>query len=148
MGSHDVRTHKHLEYLPFFPNASAPVLMSEPIASAKLSTNQRKYFLHEQLKQIKRELGIEKVLNIICTCTHPCFLAVMVCVRLPQDDKEALIAKFQERLSARDVPDAIQKVIDEETAKLNTLETASSEFNVTRYCRYYEMLQLRARQLS
>lgn len=115
---------------------------------AKISTNQRKYFLHEQLKQIKRELGIEKVLNIICTCTHPCFLAVMVCVRLPQDDKEALIAKFQERLSARDVPDAIQKVIDEETAKLNTLETASSEFNVTRYCRYYEMLQLRARQLS
>ena len=32
---------------------------------------------------------------------------------LPQDDKEALVTKFQERLSARDVPDAIQKVIDE-----------------------------------
>lgn len=30
---------------------------------AKISTNQRKYFLHEQLKQIKRELGIEKVLK-------------------------------------------------------------------------------------
>jgi ATP-dependent Lon protease len=27
----------------------------------KISANQRKYFLNEQLKQIKRELGIEKV---------------------------------------------------------------------------------------
>ena len=29
----------------------------------KISANQRKYFLNEQLKQIKRELGIEKVLR-------------------------------------------------------------------------------------
>lgn len=43
------------------------------------------------------------------------------------------MTKFRERLSARDVPEAVQKVIDEELAKLNTLETASSEFNVTRY---------------
>jgi ATP-dependent Lon protease len=61
---------------------------------------------------------------------------------LPQDDKEALVTKFQERLSARTVPEAIQKVIDEEIAKLNTLETASSEFNVTRYCIYLEVLRL------
>ena len=75
----------------------------------KISVNQRKYFLNEQLKQIKRELGIEK------------------------DDKEALITKFTERLVERpSVPEHVQKVIDEELVKLNTLETASSEFNVTR----------------
>jgi Lon-like ATP-dependent protease len=53
-----------------------------------------------------------------------------------QDDKEALIAKFMERLAARTVPEPVQKVIDEEIAKLNTLETASSEFNVTRYVQW------------
>ena len=75
----------------------------------KISVNQRKYFLNEQLKQIKRELGIEK------------------------DDKEALITKFTERLAERpSVPEHVQKVIDEELAKLSTLESASSEYNVTR----------------
>lgn len=43
----------------------------------KISGNQRKYFLMEQLKQIKKELGLEK------------------------DDKEALMAKYQERLEVR-----------------------------------------------
>ena len=74
----------------------------------KMSSNQRKYFLNEQLKQIKRELGIEK------------------------DDKEALITKFKERLAERNPPEEVQKVIDDEIAKLSSLESASSEFNVTR----------------
>ena len=45
-----------------------------------ISQNQRKYFLGEQLKLIKRELGIEK------------------------DDKAALIAKYVERLEGKTVP--------------------------------------------
>lgn len=40
----------------------------------KISKNQRRYFLNEQLKQIKKELGIET------------------------DDKDALMKKFRERL--------------------------------------------------
>ena len=50
----------------------------------KISANQRKYFLGEQLKHIKRELGIEK------------------------DDKSALSEKFTERLEDKDVPEAVQ----------------------------------------
>merc|ERR1719321_914671 len=46
----------------------------------KMSANQRKYMLMEQLKHIKKELGLEK------------------------DDKETLAAKFQERIAKLDVP--------------------------------------------
>lgn len=76
----------------------------------KISKDQRRYFLQEQLRSIKKELGLEK------------------------DDKSALIQKFQERLQQYGVgiPEEAQRVIDEELAKLGSLEPASSEFNVTR----------------
>ncbi|XP_028176558.1 lon protease homolog, mitochondrial isoform X3 [Ostrinia furnacalis] len=74
----------------------------------KVKQQHRKYILHEQLKVIKKELGLEK------------------------DDKDAIGEKFRERLADKTVPAAVQTVIDEELNKLNFLESHSSEFNVTR----------------
>ena len=64
--------------------------------------------LMEQLKLIKKELGLER------------------------DDKEALTAKFSERIADVSMPEEAAKVIDEELLKLQSLEPTSSEFNVTR----------------
>ncbi|XP_017860725.1 PREDICTED: lon protease homolog, mitochondrial [Drosophila arizonae] len=64
--------------------------------------------LDEQLKVIKKELGIEK------------------------DDKDAIGEKYREKLKDKTVPESIKTVIDEELTKLNFLESHSSEFNVTR----------------
>ena len=75
----------------------------------KMSEAQRRYFLTEQLKSIKKELGMEK------------------------DDKEALIAKYRKQLlEYREVPDEVMIAIDQELEKLSTLEMNSSEYNVTR----------------
>jgi Lon-like ATP-dependent protease len=75
----------------------------------KMTDAQRKYFLNEQLKSIKKELGME------------------------QDDKEALLEKYRKQLAeCSDIPDEIQETIDSEMEKLSTLEKNSSEFNVTR----------------
>jgi Lon-like ATP-dependent protease len=68
----------------------------------------RKAMLHEQLKVIKKELGITK------------------------DDKDAVAEKFQARLKGLTVPVEVSAVIDEEMNKLNFLDPNSSEFNVTR----------------
>jgi len=77
---------------------------------AGISKTQREFFLREQLKTIKRELGLEK------------------------DDKTCDVEKFQERLAKRKVPDDVKKVIDEELEKLQVLEVQSSEYAV---CRNY-----------
>ena len=75
----------------------------------KMSEAQRRYFLTEQLKSIKKELGMEK------------------------DDKEALIAKYRKQLAEyKDVPGEVMNVIEQELEKLSTLEMNSSEYNVTR----------------
>jgi Lon-like ATP-dependent protease len=75
----------------------------------KMTDAQRKYFLNEQLKSIKKELGME------------------------QDDKEALLEKYRKQLAeCSDIPAEIQETIDSEMEKLSTLEKNSSEFNVTR----------------
>ena len=76
----------------------------------KISADQRRYFLNEQLKSIKKELGMEK------------------------DDKSALLARFTERLAPNlgALSPEVKRVIDDEMAKLRSLEPASSEFNVTR----------------
>ena len=75
-----------------------------------INEKQRKYFLMEQLKSIKKELGMEK------------------------DDKSALTSKFEELLNSfrEDAPENIVKVIEEELQKLSDLQAASPEFNVTR----------------
>ena len=75
----------------------------------KMTEAQRKYFLMEQLKSIKKELGMER------------------------DDKEALIEKYRKQLSEYPaVPDEIMETINSELEKLSTLEKNSAEFNVTR----------------
>jgi len=76
----------------------------------KISADQRKYFLNEQLKSIKKELGLEK------------------------DDKSAMIEKFTKKFAPKRefAPEEVVKVVDEEIQKLSGLEPSSSEFNVTR----------------
>lgn len=70
----------------------------------KVKQQHRKYILQEQLKVIKKELGIEK------------------------DDKDAIGEKYREKLKDKTVPESIKTVIDEELTKLNFLESHSSEF--------------------
>ncbi|KAK7344274.1 hypothetical protein VNO77_13707 [Canavalia gladiata] len=87
--------------------------IQESIAKAieeKISGEQRRYLLNEQLKAIKKELGLET------------------------DDKTALTGKFRERIEPKreKCPPHVLQVIDEELAKLQLLEASSSEFSVTR----------------
>nr|CAH7743132.1 unnamed protein product [Callosobruchus chinensis] len=74
----------------------------------KVKQHHRKYILQEQLKVIKKELGLEK------------------------EDKDAIGEKFKERIKDKVLPQAVSSVIDEELNKLGFLESHSSEFNVTR----------------
>ncbi|KAK7484034.1 hypothetical protein BaRGS_00024769, partial [Batillaria attramentaria] len=74
----------------------------------KVKKQHREYILKEQLKIIKKELGLEK------------------------DDKEAIDEKFRSRLQDKTVPPHVMEVIEEEMSKLTYLENHSSEFNVTR----------------
>ena len=74
----------------------------------KVKATQRKYMLQEQLKIIKKELGMEK------------------------DDTETIIEKYTKRLEGLKVPEAAKSVIDEEINKLRFLDAHSSEFSVTR----------------
>ncbi len=75
-----------------------------------ISKSQREFFLREQLKAIKKELGMEK------------------------DDKSIDLQKFESRLKKRTVPEEVMKVIREEMDKLSSLETQSAEYGV---CRSY-----------
>ncbi|PYH91663.1 putative mitochondrial serine protease Pim1 [Aspergillus ellipticus CBS 707.79] len=75
---------------------------------AKIQKRQREYWLMEQMKGIKRELGIES------------------------DGKDKLVEKFKEKAQKLAMPEAVKKVFDEELNKLAHLEPAASEFNVTR----------------
>ncbi len=77
---------------------------------ATISKTQREFFLREQLKAIKKELGMEK------------------------DDKTMDAEKFEERLKLRKVPDDVMKVITDEMDKLSALEVQSAEYGV---CRNY-----------
>ena len=70
----------------------------------KVNKMQRKYLLQEQLKIIKKELGLEK------------------------DDKDTVIEKFRDRLKDKDIPKGVQDVIDEEMNKIQFLDNHSSEF--------------------
>mmetsp|Transcript_9186 Transcript_9186/g.27645 ORF Transcript_9186/g.27645 Transcript_9186/m.27645 type:complete len:878 (-) Transcript_9186:1288-3921(-) len=73
-----------------------------------ISKTQRRFFLMEQLKHVKKELGMEK------------------------DDKESLTSKFSSRMEKKKLPKEVEKVYREEHAKLSCLEPSSSEYTVTR----------------
>uniref|UniRef100_A0A183VAQ1 Lon N-terminal domain-containing protein n=1 Tax=Toxocara canis TaxID=6265 RepID=A0A183VAQ1_TOXCA len=74
----------------------------------KVQEQHRKFLLNEQLKVIKKELGIEK------------------------EDKVAIAEKMEERIKDLKVPEYAMKVIKEEQAKLSFLDPHSSEFSVAR----------------
>ncbi len=75
-----------------------------------ISKTQREFFLREQLRAIRRELGMEK------------------------DGKTRDIEKFRERIDGRTVPEEVLQVIDEEIEKLGVLDVQSAEYGV---CRNY-----------
>ncbi|MDO8860542.1 endopeptidase La [Haliea sp. E1-2-M8] len=74
----------------------------------KVSEQQRQFFLREQMKVIQKELGISK------------------------DDRSTDVELFEERMSALQPPEPVQKRIDDELQKLSVLETGSPEYGVTR----------------
>lgn len=73
----------------------------------KIQKRQREYYLMEQLKGIKRELGID-------------------------DGRDKLIETYKKRVEKLQLPENVQKIFDEEINKLATLETSMSEFGVIR----------------
>lgn len=75
---------------------------------ATISRNQKEFFLKEQLKTIKKELGMEK------------------------EDKTIDLEKFSQRLKKRAVPEDVMEIIQDEMDKLQTLETSSAEYTVSR----------------
>lgn len=77
---------------------------------ATVSKTQREFFLREQLKTIKKELGLEK------------------------DDKTCDVEKFEQRLEGHEVPAEVLEVIQEEIDKLGVLDVQSAEYAV---CRNY-----------
>lgn len=77
---------------------------------ATITKSQKEYFLREQLKTIKKELGIEK------------------------EEKSIDLEKFETRLKKRTVPTGVMETIQEEMDKLQTLDSASAEYTV---CRNY-----------
>ena len=74
----------------------------------RMSEQQRKFFLREQLKEIQKELGIAK------------------------DDRTADLERFRERIEGLEVPEAAMARIEEEMDKLSVLESGSPEYAVTR----------------
>ncbi|KAJ9122309.1 ATP-dependent Lon protease pim1 [Naganishia vaughanmartiniae] len=88
-------------------NAQLQSKISKDVES-KIQKRQREYYLMEQLKGIKKELGMES------------------------DGKDKLVERFKEKANKLAMPDGVKKVFDEEINKLMHLEPAASEFNVTR----------------
>jgi ATP-dependent Lon protease len=77
---------------------------------ATITKSQKEYFLREQLKTIKKELGLEK------------------------EEKSIDTEKFESRLKKRTVPLPTMETIQEEMDKLQTLDSSSAEYGV---CRNY-----------
>lgn len=74
----------------------------------KMSEQQRKFFLREQLKAIQQELGIAK------------------------DDRSADLERFQQRLEQLTLSETARARVDDEMQKLSILESGSPEYAVTR----------------
>ena len=102
------RLHKALMVLKKeLMNAQLQSKISKDVES-KILKRQREYWLLEQIKGIRRELGIES------------------------DGKEKMISNFREKAGKLAMPEAVNKVFEEELGKLGHLESGAAEFNVTR----------------
>lgn len=88
-------------------NAELQTKIAREVES-RITKRQREFYLLEQLKGIKKELGIEG------------------------DGKEKLLEKFREKALGLKMPEYARTVFEEEINKLQTLEPQASEFNVTR----------------
>ncbi|NJC24865.1 endopeptidase La [Neolewinella antarctica] len=73
-----------------------------------VADKQKEYFLREQLKAIRRELGDEK------------------------EDGETITERIVQSLEGKTVPQEARELFDRELSKLRTLNAQSPEFNVTR----------------
>ncbi len=80
----------------------------------QVNKQQKEFFLREQLRAIKKELGMEK------------------------EESETEIEKIQKRLEGKQLSEEAQKVVNEELEKLKTLSAQSPEFGVTR--NYLELI--------
>lgn len=76
--------------------------------NTKISATQREFFLKEQLKAIKKELGLE------------------------EDGKAKASRGFRERIEELKLPEAVNKAALEELEKFETLSEQSPEYNVSR----------------
>jgi len=74
----------------------------------KISAQQREFFLKEQLKAIKQELGLEK------------------------EGKTSEIEKFQQRLQKLSLNEEAERAVQDELEKFSLLEPSSPEYNVSR----------------
>jgi ATP-dependent Lon protease len=74
----------------------------------RISKQQREFFLKEQLKEIKKELGLTK------------------------EDSQTEADKIEARIGKLTLTDEAREKINEELEKLKLLEPSSPEFNVTR----------------
>ncbi len=82
----------------------------------KMEKQHREFLLHEQLKTIQKELGLEK------------------------DDRTAELEKFQKRLHTLQLTPEAEQVVKDEMDKLKMLEPGSAEYNVSR--NYLDWLSL------
>ncbi|HNR89291.1 MAG TPA: endopeptidase La [Spirochaetota bacterium] len=74
----------------------------------RIATHQKEFFLKEQLKEIKKELGLEK------------------------DEKSTEIEKFEERIKNLKLTDEAATKVREEIEKIKVLEPHSAEYGVSR----------------
>ncbi len=74
----------------------------------KLTKMQREFFLKEQLKAIKKELGGD------------------------EDGQEKSVRTFRERIEAAGMPDDVKKVALEEVEKFESISESSPEYNIVR----------------
>ena len=73
-----------------------------------VNAKQKEYFLREQLSAIRRELGEE------------------------QDDGESITERIMALAEGKSMPESVREVFNRELSKLQSLNTQSPEFNVTR----------------
>ena len=102
------RFEKLLVFLQKEQNVSDLQRKIQEDVNGKISTMQREFFLKEQLKVIKKELGLE------------------------EEGKDKSKRSFSERIESAGMPEDVKKVALEELEKFETLSESSPEYNISR----------------